>query len=180
MKKYIVLIALFMFQFIAKAQFQNEGYGPKEGFKVFAEFSGGAGLGIRGYNRVSLSTSLGYQFNPYIYAGAGALYDFNTKLPIAFVDVRGTLNKKLSPFLDLRGGLNLKESTLYMSPAFGCRFGLDNGSAICLGMAFDYTRTLYDEYYVYYDTLLKRQLKYLDKTLRTDNYAFCLRASYEF
>ncbi len=183
MKKYIVLFTLILFHVASKAQTTSNDVGPQKGFKVFAEATGGCGLALRGFHRAAISATAGYQFNPYLFAGAGASYDFNTKAPFAYVDVRGTLNQQFSPVIDIRGGLNINNSRVYLSPTFGCRYALENGNAITLGVGLDYTYLWYVEKIpcTYYDEVYKENRTYFNKirTL-TDNYALCFRLSYEF
>lgn len=183
MKKYIVLFALLLFQVTSRAQVSTNGYGPQKGFKAFADVTGGLGLGLRGFNRAAISATAGYQFNPHLFAGAGASFDFNTKIKYAYVDVRGTLDRQFSPVIDVRAGMNIDDCRFYASPTFGCRYAIENGHAITLGIGIDYTYMWFIEKvpFTYYDEVYKETKTLFDKkrTL-TDNIALCLRLSYEF
>jgi hypothetical protein len=97
-------------------------------YKGFVDLGYTIGVGVWGLERLELSTSHGFQFNPHLYVGAGiaANYYFNAEaigLPI-FAHVRGNiLNNSISPYVDFRIGYSpLKEvQGLYMNPSIGCK-----------------------------------------------------------
>ena len=106
----------------------NGNSGNKAGYKGFLDLGYTIGVGDWGIDRLELSTSHGYQFNPYLYLGAGvaANYYFDAEcfgLPF-FAHVRGNiLNNKISPYVDFRIGYSPLEDVrgFYMAPSIGCK-----------------------------------------------------------
>lgn len=106
----------------------NNNSGNETGYKGFVDLGYTLGVGDWGVDRVELSTSHGYQFNPYLYVGAGVgvNYYFDAEvvgLPI-FAHVRGNiLDNSISPYVDFRIGYSpLKDvQGLYMAPSVGCK-----------------------------------------------------------
>ncbi len=86
-----------------------------------------------------LTTSQGYQINPYIYVGAGfgvQLYTMNNfetgvALPI-FTNFRANFTKtKVSPFFDAKIGYSVVDlKGWFLSPSFGVRIGLNDNLGI--------------------------------------------------
>ena len=134
MKKVIVALALMLG--VSLSTFAQD-YSVKRGYKGFIDFGYSQNVGmdgvaneISGYdsNKIFWSTSHGYQFNPYLYLGAGvaANYYFDAEcfgLPF-FAHVRGNiLNNKISPYVDFRIGYSPLEDVrgFYMAPSIGCK-----------------------------------------------------------
>ena len=99
----------------------------KKGYKGFIDFGYTFGVGDWGIDRLELSTSHGYQFNPYLYVGGGVavnLFEGDiVGLPI-FAHVRANVsNKHISPYIDLRIGYSPLEDVkgVYMAPSIGCK-----------------------------------------------------------
>ena len=107
----------------------NKNSGNETGYKGFwIELGYTIGVGDWGIDRLELSTSHGYQFNPYFYLGAGiaANYYFDAEvigMPI-FAHLRSNiLNNSISPYIDFRIGYSpLKDvQGLYLTPSIGCK-----------------------------------------------------------
>ena len=118
------------------------GNGVKTGYRGFIDLSYTVGTGDYSSGRVEFSTSQGYQFNPYFYAGLGAAVHYYheddvVEVPI-FADFRADiLDQKISPFIDLKLGYTVHENTgFYMSPTVGCRFGLGENVALNVGIGY--------------------------------------------
>ena len=99
-----------------------------KGYHGFIDFGGGFAAGSSGSALVSLSTSHGYQFNPYYYLGAGVGYNYHAftlgnSIPL-FANFRtNLLNTRISPFVDFKIGYSLGEDKgFYMHPAIGGSF----------------------------------------------------------
>ena len=113
----------------------NNNSGNETGYNGFFDLGYTIGTGDYGVDRIELSTSHGYQFNPHLYAGAGIGVNYYTDaevigLPI-FAHVRGNmLNNSISPYIDFRIGYSpLKDvQGLYMAPSVGCKIHLFNVS----------------------------------------------------
>lgn len=106
----------------------NNNSGNQTGYKGFVDLGYTIGVGDWGIDRLELSTSHGWQFNPYLYVGAGvaANYYFDAEvvgLPF-FAHVRGNiLNNSISPYVDFRIGYSPLEDVqgFYMAPSIGCK-----------------------------------------------------------
>lgn len=106
----------------------NNNLGNKTGYKGFVDLGYTIGVGDWAVDRLEISTSHGYQFNPYLYAGAGVAANYYLDaevfgLPI-FAHVRGNiLDNSISPYVDFRIGYSpLKDVLgLYMAPSVGCK-----------------------------------------------------------
>lgn len=82
------------------------------------------------YYKFGANITYGYQFNSYLFLGAGVEIgiDNNSRLALPFfTDVKFTiLNKKVTPFIDLRSGYDIYWGDFYLSPSIGCRFAIHN------------------------------------------------------
>lgn len=104
--------------------------GLQNGYKGMVDFGYTVGTGVFGEDRIELSTSHGYQFNPYLFTGIGfgAHYYLDSEvveIPIYFHTRATFLKGRISPFADFKIGYSVYDATgLYMHPAIGCRFAL--------------------------------------------------------
>ena len=127
------------------------GNGVKRGYRGFVDLGYAIGRLYNGpKNRMEVTTSHGYQFNPYIYAGLGTGFhyyfgddyigdDFIWAVPI-FANFRADfMNKKIAPFLDLKIGYIIYNDAngFYLSPTFGYRFGLKSNLALNVGVGYN-------------------------------------------
>ena len=120
-----------------------------KGYKGF--FDLGTGLGLDKYDDqigVDAVVVNGYQFNSYLFAGAGIGYmffkgtatgstDFNGGFPV-FADVRLTpLKTTVTPLLELRmGGIFGDYSGLYLQPSVGIRIGFAGNMGLTLKLSY--------------------------------------------
>ncbi len=130
-----------------------DGNGVQQGYRGFVEIGYTVGTGDWGTGRVDFSTSHGYQFNPYFYAGLGMgvsyfHYEDLVEIPV-FVDLRSDiLNNWVTPYVDFKIGCAVYDNSgFYMSPSVGCRFNLNN---IGLNVGIGYTMQKLDYYSRYY------------------------------
>ena len=121
----------------------------RRGYKGFVEW--GTGFGLGNYDDqfgFDFAVVNGYQFNPYVFAGAGVGYmgfigtakgstDYNGGVPL-FADVRATpLHKSVTPLVELRiGGIFGDFSGFYIQPSAGVRFGLSERMGMTLKLAY--------------------------------------------
>ena len=152
MKKVIIALALILGLSIGASA---QDYSVKRGYKGFIE--GGYTTIVSGYNsgKIDLSTTHGYQFNPYVFVGAGLAADCYTQslyfvMPV-FANVRVTpLNGNITPYVDLKGGYSPVGyfEGLYLAPTIGCRFGLTRrvGLNVGIGYSLQQTNTKYYEW----------------------------------
>lgn len=147
--KFLALAAALVVCATASAQFSNVkrtgssnsvSAGLESGYHAFLEAGYVVGSGDIAADRIELSTSHGYQINPYVFVGGGLGISYYHSpdlwtMPI-FVNARGTLiDGTISPYLDLKIGYAVgltshdwgykttgSMSGFYFSPSIGCRF----------------------------------------------------------
>ncbi len=125
----------------------------QSGYKGFADMGGGVCFNGEG-SQFSLSTSHGYQFNPYIFLGAGAGFDLyygDFAMPI-YADFRANfINRNVTPFAGVKLGYSATSmSGVFFSPSLGLAFALSNGFGLNLSMAYKLqSYEYYDSYYGY-------------------------------
>lgn len=102
-------------------------------------------------------TSHGYQFNPYLYVGAGLGFEYSNVsdchiIPL-FLDGRTDLKfGRFTPFFDVRLGVSLTEGAgVYFSPTIGYRFNWGRKVGINLGVGMTLQGYACHMYSMYYD-----------------------------
>lgn len=127
-----------------------DGNGMQRGYRGFVDIGYTFATGDYGANRVDFSTSHGYQFNPYFFAGLGIGISYFhedelTEIPI-FVDLRSDiLNNWISPYVDFKIGYTVYDNKgFYMFPSVGCHFILDK---IGFNVGIGYTMQKLEIYY---------------------------------
>lgn len=123
-------------------RFNFDDGGRSAGYRGFVDLGYTVGTGVYGEDRIEVSTSHGYQFNPYIYLGlgAGVHYYFGSEIfeiPI-FAHVRSEfLKNSISPFVDFKIGYSVFDATgFYMTPSVGCRFAIGEKNGISAGIGY--------------------------------------------
>ena len=123
------------------------------GYKAFLEVGTIINFRASGFviarGAASLTTSHGYQFNPWLFVGAGLAVDYHAAgnrlfVPL-FADFRANfLDRKVSPFFSTKIGyaVGSKESYvinpgLYVNPTFGVRFILSPTFAMNLALGYN-------------------------------------------
>lgn len=136
--KFLALAVALAVSATASAQFSNTGKKSSgshtsdgdSGYRAFVEAGYTVGTGEAAADRIAVSTSHGYQINPYVFVGGGAGVNYyhsaeQWSIPI-FANARGTLqlDGSVSPFLDIKIGYSAADvSGFYFSPSVGCKFG---------------------------------------------------------
>lgn len=133
---------------IAKEFVEEKAYRSR-GYQGYVDIGCSVGLvNWSGCNAFSLSTSHGYQFNPYLFIGAGIGIDYyreleTTMLPI-FADLKVNFIKNdITPFFRARLGYSLIDGTgVYFNPTIGVDISPDKdwGFLISLGYNMQYAR----------------------------------------
>ena len=118
-------------------QYNNNPTYDKTGYKGFIDFGGVIGIGNRGDGAIAVSTTHGYQFNPYFFFGAGIGIEYHMNWETFFIPVFADiktyfLNKNISPFLGLKAGYSVYDGKgCYINPHIGAtlssspRFGMN-------------------------------------------------------
>lgn len=155
MKKILlVLISVLSFASIkAEDNFFSKGY------RGFADLGYTIGVGDYKFGRFEISTTHGYQVNPYFFVGGGVGFHFMQKctygssdIPLderkakvsipLFADFRGTFTKKkFAPFLDLKLGYFLTNSDgFYGNISAGGRMMIVGKQAVSLSIGYVYEK----------------------------------------
>ena len=152
----------------------------RTGYRGFADIGGGFGVGENGDGVFSISTSHGYQFNPYFFLGGGIGIDAHigwgyVSVPI-FVDSRlyFTSGKRVTPYFGVKLGFSPSEGDgLYFNPMFGVSIGLNRKLAINVSLGYNLQRA--DFYYIgYYG------YDYYEEIDKGTIGGFMLKAGFEF
>ena len=163
MKKiFLIITLLFVVTNISSA---SEIYKTR-GYRGFGDIGFTTGLGEMGsyINRFEISTTHGYQFNKYFFAGGGmgigSYYNLDDAICIIplYVDVRANLPfGKYIPFFDFKLGYSIASdgtdsgtSGAYIAPSVGCAFMLTHkfGLTASVGYSFQWSN-VYEAYYIY-------------------------------
>lgn len=117
------------------------------GYKAFIDFGYTVGTGDHAIGRAELTTSHGYQFNPYLFIGGGAGFQYYHEaeaftLPI-FADIRVNFTQgAIVPFAGIKAGytLNLTDGLYgigaYLAPSVGVKFVLPDRKAVNLSLGY--------------------------------------------
>ncbi len=128
-------------------------------YRGFADLGYTIGLGDYEMGRVEVNTSHGYQFNPYIYLGAGLGFHFmpeyktpgmsialderdsSVEIPF-FANFRANFTKtKVSPFADAKVGSYITNgSGLYASISAGCRIATTSKQGVNISVGYTYAK----------------------------------------
>ena len=162
MKRTFFLSALF-----AVTVFGATARQPERGYRGFVDWTNriyhGSSLnGSRTFYSPGISTSHGYQFNPWLFAGAGIDYSLddtgywekrhNYSIDNYFLSVFGHVRTDLqlgrfTPFADLRLGWNADSNgTVYFSPSIGYRFNWGRKTGINVGLGYTLDSYRYQNY----------------------------------
>jgi len=124
-------------------------------YRGFVDAGYTVGIGDYEFGRVELSTSHGYQFNPYVFLGAGVGLHFMQKyetngmeialdtrdskvdVPV-FGNVRFNFAKsKIAPFVDGKVGYYVTNNGgLYYNVSAGCRFSINAKQAVSVSVGY--------------------------------------------
>lgn len=131
--------------------------GRQAGYRGFVDLGYSIGTGTFGEDRIEVATSHGYQFNPYVFAGAGVgfNYFFDSEvigIPI-YAHVRSEfLNNSITPFADFKIGYSVVDAEgFYMTPSVGCRFAIGELRGLSVSLVYTLLKAEVGNYY-YSDT----------------------------
>ena len=137
------------------------GKGPQRGYRGFVDGQATFRSGKYGFSRYGVSTTHGYQFRPWLFAGVGYEYylfkdqmDKKYSTHTIFGDVRiDFMKSNVDPFFDLRVGYNTgKNMGLMVSPSIGLRIALGRNTPLALNLGAGYSFQHLSHVY-YYDDL---------------------------
>lgn len=128
----------------------------RKGYKGFVDLGYTFGIGDYSLNRLEITTSHGFQFNPYIFLGGGAGIHYyheadQAAMPL-FVDFRVNFKKgSIVPFAGLKTGYtfllsdDIGDLGFYCAPSIGFKMMTSHRMAVNLSLG--YTVQLFDYYY---------------------------------
>lgn len=139
---------------------------PERGYRGFADWTNRINhhsdiYWSKTYYNPGISTSHGYQFNPWLFAGAGIditlsdigylkhhAYSLDNRVLSIFAEGRTDLQfGKFTPFTDIRLGWNACETgTVYFSPTIGYRFNWGRKVGINVGIGYTLDAYRYEKY----------------------------------
>ncbi|MEL5892341.1 hypothetical protein AAE250_02410 [Bacteroides sp. GD17] len=93
------------------------------------------------------STTHGYQFNPYLFVGAGLGFHFTssdaemTYMPL-YLDVKANLMQtKVAPFIDVKAGYSVLDAKgVYLSPSVGVNYNFYKCLSVYLKVGYTYQK----------------------------------------
>lgn len=150
----------------AKRGFYNQVNSPIQiGYHGFADLAYTIGVGDYTFDRFELSSTHGYQFNPYLFLGGGIGFhfmqkyetpdmdipldsrDFMVDVPL-YAETRITfINGGISPFISGRGGYYLTHGGgLYLNASVGCRFAVSTNHAINVFVGYSSEKLEFDTF----------------------------------
>lgn len=116
----------------------------EKGYRGFVEFGITAGAE---FNKWTLTTSHGYQFNPHLFAGIGLGAQRYHKVKAGaipfFAHFRSEIFKNPSlPFADIKIGYSIGDAQgLYFEPTIGYRFAISGYKGLSLGVGYSLQRS---------------------------------------
>ena len=191
MKKIILFLAVVLAAFTTYAQEQSKGY------RGFAEVGYGIGVGDYDFGCFSIETSHGYQFNHYIFLGAGLGFQFSSKyetlgmeyaldkrdskvdIPI-FANLHfNFLKKKFSPFVDLKGGAFVNNGGgAYVNVSAGLRIATTARHAVNISVGYAFQQLEFETFGHF--TNPGHNMNYTRDARRLDTEAVSIKIGYEF
>ena len=149
-----------------KSGFYNQVNSPIQlGYHGFVDLAYTIGVGDYTFDRFELSSTQGYQFNPYFFLGGGIGFhfmqkyetpgmdipldsrDFMVDVPL-YAETRITfINSSISPFISGRGGYYLTHGGgLYLNVSVGCRFAVSTNNAINVFVGYSSEKLEFDTF----------------------------------
>ena len=191
MKKIILLLAVVLAPFTTYPQEQSKGY------RGFAEVGYGIGVGDYDFGRFSIETSHGYQFNHYIFLGAGLGFQFSSRyetpgmeyaldkreskvdIPI-FANLHfNFLKKKFSPYVDLKGGAFVNNGGgAYVNASAGLRIATTARQAVNISVGYAFQQLEFETFGHF--TNLGHNMNYTRYARRLDTEVVSIKIGYEF
>ena len=142
----------------AKAIYFDDDATIEQGYRGFVEWDYTLGVGNASIDRISISTSHGYQIAPQFFIGAGAsfsyYYDYEAYGIPLYVHMRSDLlNNEITPYIDLKVGYSIGDSEgIYLNPSIGCRFSLTENLGLSVGVGYTFNKVdIYKIAYKDYD-----------------------------
>lgn len=192
MKKIILVIVMAVSILSVKAQDNSFG----GGYRGFADLGYNIGVGDYDFGRFEISTTHGYQVNPYFFVGGGVGFHFmssyetkgmdipldkrDSKVSIPlFADFRGTFSKrKFAPFADLKLGYFVTNNDgFYGNVSAGCRMAIKGKQGIFLSIGYTYEKLEFQTFSRFNSTT---SMNYTRTPRKLDCEGISIKLGYEF
>lgn len=192
MKKIFLIIMMVVTTLVMKAQDNTFG----GGYRGFADLGYTIGVGDYNFGRFEISTTHGYQVNPYFFVGGGVGFHFmssyetkgmdipldkrDSKVSIPlFADFRGTFCKrKFAPFADLKLGYFVTNNDgFYGNVSAGCRMALKGKQGISLSIGYTYEKLEFQTFSRFNGTT---SMNYTRTPRKLDCEGISIKLGYEF
>ncbi len=193
MKKIFIILAICCTLLSANAQDNTFG----GGYRGFADLGYTIGVGDYEFGRFEISTTHGYQVNPYFFIGGGVGFHFmssyetkgmeyaldkrDSKVSIPlFADFRGTFSKrKFAPFVDLKLGYFVTNNDgFYGNISAGCRMALKGKQGISLSIGYTYEKLEFQTFDRF--TNSGHNMNYTRSPRKLDCEGISIKLGYEF
>lgn len=189
MKKIFILLTVLI---TAAGCFAQSG----KGYHGFADLGYTIGVGDYDFGRFGISTTHGYQVNPYFFVGGGVGFHFmqsyktkgvdialderDSKVSIPlFADFRGTFTKhKFAPFVDLKLGYFVTNNDgFYGNVSAGCRMKVKGNQAVSLSIGYTYEKLEFETF----DSFTNHtSMNYTRSPRKLDCEGISIKVGYEF
>lgn len=166
------------------------------GYHGFADFTYTIGVGDYTFDRFELSSTHGYQFNPYFFLGGGIGFhfmqeyetpgmdipldsrDFMIDIPL-YAETRITfIDSGISPFISGRGGYYLTHGGgLYLNASVGCRFAIGADHAINVFIGYSSENLEFDTFDRF---ISSSSMDYITEKRKLSTEGVSIRVGYEF
>lgn len=127
------------------------------GYRGMVDVTYGASVGEEGDDMFSITTSHGYQFNPYLFLGGGMgissyRYSGFAQVPVFCHFKANFMQKKVSPYADIKLGYSSGDCQgVYFSPSFGARVSLGRRLGLHAGLSYTLQQAEILDSYPYYN-----------------------------
>lgn len=168
----------------------------KNCYRGYVDVGYSIGIGDYDFGRYEVNTSHGYQFNPYLFLGAGMglhfIPSYKTKgmdIPLdqreskvdipLFANIHcNFLKKKVTPFIDVKGGTYVTNNGgLYINASVGCRFALNEKQAINLSVGYSLEKLEFETF----DRFISHtSMRYTTVPTKYDTEAIAVKLGFEF
>lgn len=191
MKKVFLMLALLTTVLCTNAQNVS-----KNCYRGFVDAGYSIGLGDYNLGRFEVNTTHGYQFNPYLFLGAGVGLHFmssyktsDMEIPLdvrdSKVDIPVYANvhcnfskKKVAPFVDVKGGTFVTNNGgLYVNASVGCRVAINEKQAVNVSVGYASEKL---EFETFQRFTSKYNLDYTRYGNKLDTEAVTLKVGFEF
>ncbi len=195
MKKFLFSLAVIASVVFSSQSTKAQDY-FKNGYRGYADLGYTIGVGDYELNRFEISTTHGYQVNPYFFIGAGVGFHFMPKyetkgmyiahdtrdskvsIPL-FVDFRGTFTKtKLAPFIDIKlGHFVTNGDGFYASASAGCRLKTIEKQAISISIGYTFEKLEFETFDRFTSS---SSMSYTRDASNDDTEGISIKLGYEF